>query len=308
MFVVAMWNDGSGKGKYSIFTLALDTGQVTASQQLVDHGAPGRATFNPDEQDQRTAINLVDGWLWLGFADYQSDDMGRYYGWAVAINAADLTQQLYQPMIIAQVIANLNANKGVVGADSFDGLTQDETGSALEFNPTDNRGHKVSNFAVARVRIADKTPGPTPSPVRVFFRLFQAQSTNSAFNPGTTYKFATDGTPHGRKIPLLGIQNDQHGNPEYVTIPCFATARNNLTGPADMRAQHDPPNAQTITIVPGTEVDHYFGCWLDINQPHQKFLPLSPPAGNVDGPWTSQWANHPCIRSRTRSWPLRINA
>ena len=196
------------------------------------------------------------------------------------------------PDFIAQVIANLNANKGIVGVDSFDGLTQDESGSALEFNPTDNRGHKIFNFAVARVRILGKTAGPTPSPVRVFFRLFQAQSTNSAFNTATTYRFATDGTPHGRKIPLLGIQNDQHGHPEYVTIPCFATARNNLTGPADMRNQTDPPNAQTITIVPGTEVDHYFGCWLDINQPQQKFLPLAPPAGNADGPWTSQWANH----------------
>jgi hypothetical protein len=196
------------------------------------------------------------------------------------------------PGFITQVIANLNANKGVVGADSFDGLTQDESGSALEFNPTDNHGHKVFNFALARVRILGKTAGATPSPVRVFFRLFQAQSTNSAFNTATTYRFATDGTPHGRKIPLLGIQNDQHGHPEYVTIPCFATARNNLTGPADMRNQADPPNAQIITIVPGVEVDHYFGCWLDINQPQQKFLPLSAPAGNVDGPWTSQWANH----------------
>jgi hypothetical protein len=99
MFVVAMWHDGTGKGKYSIFSLALDTGHIRASQELVDPGAAGRATFNPDAQDQRTALNLVDGWLWFGFADYYAFDKGHYYGWAVAVNSADLSEQLYQPMI-----------------------------------------------------------------------------------------------------------------------------------------------------------------------------------------------------------------
>jgi hypothetical protein len=151
------------------------------------------------------------------------------------------------PGFIAQVIANPNANKGIVGADSFDGLAQDETGSALEFNPTDNNGHKVFNFAVARVRIAGKTAGPTPSPVRVFFRLFQAQSTNSAFNPSTTYRFATDGTAHGREIPLLGIQNDQHGNPEYVSSTSDKLAQRNI-------AWIDGPN-------PGSQASRRMQAW-----------------------------------------------
>ncbi len=51
----------------------------------------------------------------------------------------------------------------------------------------------------------------------------------------------------------------------------------------------DTPNAYTITVDPGVEVDSFFGCWLDINQPQQKFLPPAPPAGNWDGPWTAQW-------------------
>jgi hypothetical protein len=137
--------------------------------------------------------------------------------------------------------------------------------------------------------------------VRVFFRLFQAQNTVSDFNINTTYRFATDGTTHGRKIPLLGVQNDAHGNPEYVTIPCFASKRVNLTGPVDMHSQPDLPNAYPITITPGVEVDSYFGCWLDINQPQQKFLPSAPPAANLgglDGPWTSQWANNSLLSIR----------
>jgi len=268
-------------------TLVTLTGSVTAAGvpsnsaqiELTTGEDPFFIDVNPSDPTQPT-------WLSFDLRLFKVSANSIRFGVAMSNNEADA------PGFIAQVIANLNANNGTVGADSFNGLTQDEAGSALEFNPTDNSGHKVFNFAVARVRILGKTAGPTPSPVRVFFRLFQAQSTNSAFNPNTTYRFATDGTPHGRKIPLLGVQNDHLGHPEYVTIPCFATARINLTAPADMHNQGDPPNAQTISIVPGVEVDSYFGCWLDINQPQQKFLPLSPPAGNFDGPWTSQHANH----------------
>jgi hypothetical protein len=62
MFVVAMW-DNSGTGTYSIFNIALDTGNITASQQFIDAGAPTRVTFDGGVVDQRTGINLVGGWL-----------------------------------------------------------------------------------------------------------------------------------------------------------------------------------------------------------------------------------------------------
>ena len=191
------------------------------------------------------------------------------------------------PGFIQQVIANLNANHGNVSGDSFDGLTQNEHASGLEWNPQDNFGHNVFNFAVARVRLVGKTTGPTPSPVRVFFRLFQAQNTVSNFDTNTTYRTWADNTPPHHKIALLGVHNN-----EYVTIPCFATKRVNLDGPASMHDQKDPPNACPITITaPGVEVDAYFGCWIDNNQPNQNFLPSSPPPasqGGLDGPWTSQ--------------------
>ncbi|HLH61479.1 MAG TPA: hypothetical protein VKV20_07320 [Ktedonobacteraceae bacterium] len=190
------------------------------------------------------------------------------------------------PNFIATVIQNLTQNNGNVAGDSFDGLTQDEDASALEFLQQDNQGNFVFNFAVARVRLKGKTPGAKAQAVRVFFRLFQAQSTVSNFNEQTTYRFASDGTLNGHKIPLLGVQNDQHGTPEYVTIPCFATPRVNLTSQVNMSSQNDAPNVQTINVNPGVEVDTFFGCWLDINQPQQAFLPLTPPAGNWDGPWS----------------------
>jgi hypothetical protein len=181
---------------------------------------------------------------------------------------------------ITQVIHNLNDPAANLNGDSFAGLVQDEEQSALEFHDTN-----VFNFALARVRLLGNT-ATTISPVRVFFRLFQAQSTASDFNENTTYRWGTDGSP-GHKIALLGVQNDQNGNPEYVTIPCFASPRINLAGPADMKQQTDDPNARPITVSPGVEVDTYFGCWLDVNEASQKFLIPTPPAAQSqwDGPW-----------------------
>ena len=193
---------------------------------------------------------------------------------------------------IQNVLNHLNNPSLITNGDTFDtALTQDEDSSALEFLPTDTNGNPTFNFAVARVRIVAATATTTTTPVRVFFRLFQAASTVSDFHEvGTgqgTYRWGTDGSPNHR-IPLLGVQTDQNGHFEYVTVPCFATERVNLNGPADMNTQHDDPNAVLITTIAGEEVDTYFGCWLDINQPGRNFLIPTPPGSQSqwDGPWT----------------------
>jgi hypothetical protein len=54
-----------------------------------------------------------------------------------------------------------------------------------------------------------------------------------------------------------------------------------------MNEQTDPPNFQTLTHdASGNEVEAYFGCWLDINQPAQPQFPISP-AAPIDGPYPS---------------------
>ncbi len=89
------------------------------------------------------------------------------------------------------------------------------------------------------------------------------------------------------------MQNDEKGEAEYVTIPCFAAPRINLGGPADMHGQHDDANAFDIATTGGGAVYRYFACWVDINQPQQVFLPAAPPSAasgeSVDGPWTGEW-------------------
>lgn len=189
---------------------------------------------------------------------------------------------------IQAVIDNLNTPGAITNGDTFDGLQQGEDQSALEFLPTNTSHQPIFNFAVARVRI-QAAAQVTLGPVRVFFRLFQAASTASTFTEiGTgqgTYRWGTDGTAD-HKIPLLGVQTDQQGHLEYVTVPCFAAPRVNWPNPANMKNQTDPKNARTITTVAGGEIDTYYGCWLDTNQSGQTFLPAGPPSNpsNWDGP------------------------
>jgi hypothetical protein len=258
---------------------SITAGNITRTASAVIELTKGE---DPYFQDVNVNTPTQPSWLSfdLRFLKVKGNE-SRFGAPAMSTNAADA------PTFISNVLGQLNTPGANLAGDSFEGLTQNEDASALEFLQKDSGGNFTFNFALARVRMIGKTAGATAKAVRVFFRLFQAQTTGSDFNDQTTYRFASDGITYGHKIARLGVQNDQNGQPEYVTVPCFATPRINLAGPASMDGQLDQPNVRDITVqTSGVEVDTYFGCWLDINQPQQTFLPLSPPAGNWDGAWT----------------------
>jgi hypothetical protein len=205
-------------------------------------------------------------------------------------NAADCVRY------IGDIIHNLNTPGAITNGDTYDNaLTQDEEASALEFLPTDKSGNPTYNFAAARVRLFANS-SVTINPVRVFFRLFPVQSTSTTFAEVGTgqggYRWGSDGSA-GHKIALLGVQTNQSGQLEWSSIPCFATTRVNLNASADMKTQHDDPNARSVLTQAGAEVDTYFGCWIDLNQqgggpdPAQNFLAATPPLSQAqwDGPW-----------------------
>jgi Pro-kumamolisin, activation domain len=189
------------------------------------------------------------------------------------------------PTFISNVIGKLNAGNGTAGGQKFDDLPIDEEKSALHLFPTDSNKNLVFNFAVARVRLfGNSAPA---NHVRVFFRMFQAQSTATAYVQPTPYpgsgpfRTFSDGVKDGRKVALLGIQGG-----EYVSIPFYAVKRWDTTTNS-MSAQPDDPNVQALTPVPSKEVDAYFGCYLDVNQTDKAILPIQPPAANIDGPFTA---------------------
>jgi len=204
------------------------------------------------------------------------------------------------PQFIQQVMKALTDGKGVAGGQSFDAdLPLAQEASALYLQPTDG-SEKVFNFALAKVRYIG-TRGADD--VRVFFRLLSTQSTSTAYDipSGTnypmmgSYRFWSDGKFGGKKIPLAGIGTGDKSN-EYVTIPCFAlprvdSATTSMTDQLDSRTDASGNifgNVQKITPnSDGSEVDTFFGCWLDTNQPTNKVLPINVVAGNEDGPFSA---------------------
>ena len=133
------------------------------------------------------------------------------------------------------------------------------------------------NFAIARVRYRDMQ---VAKGVRCFFRMWPAQQTNCTYDTNTTYRSHTSGTT---KVPLLGIEGD-----EIMTIPFFATPR--VANTASLTTQTDTFNVHDIQPDQfGAEVDKYYGCWLDINQPADLRFPPRMVGGNPadipDGPF-----------------------
>ena len=213
---------------------------------------------NPYEIDGPTS------WLSIDLRVFQMKAAESRFGVSLGADAS---------AFIKQGLANLNG--GNAGGDSFDGISTDYEASQLELSEKIN-GIAVFSFAVAHVRF--KGAQMDAKTVRVFFRLFPALTTSLDYNPTTTYRSWSDSILDGKKIPLLGIQNS-----EIVSIPCFAEQRVD-TLLTNMTTQTDPSNVRDIIHKPGgVEVDSYFGCWLDINQPSQIRFPINPLP--VDGPF-----------------------
>ena len=194
---------------------------------------------------------------------------------------------------IQWIIANISGPLGTgPNGDTFEGLPTGEGTALLSLLPNaTNPPHNANfNFAIARVRLIGESVNAKV--VRAFFRLFQSQSvavpyqtplSNSGVSaPTGAYRQFSDGTIDGFKTPLLGISSD---GSEYITVPCFATARQpNTTLANNMTTQSDTYNVKSITPIPGQTAYAYFGCWLDNNQ-NAKIFPFSP-GMNPDGPFS----------------------
>jgi hypothetical protein len=169
---------------------------------------------------------------------------------------------------LQQLLHHLNTDPTYTtpGPDQLNGLpnqTGYETGDS-SVTPVNPSGNTNFNFAVARVRLQ----GPAMSSatnVRVFFRLFVAQSCDTDFQPTTTYK-SLNGTGAEANRPVFPQPSgtgltDPQGN-SLQTIPFFATDAN---GTHDYDGNNPDANVRTITIPTGHDKTwSYFGCYLDV--------------------------------------------
>ncbi len=168
------------------------------------------------------------------------------------------------PTYIGSLIDELRANTTPPPNHPFDQISTDEQISEVTIASEDATGVPVYNFALARVRYQSESASDQ---VRVFFRLFQAATTSTAYDPDTYSAYASGGT-NGFKTPLFGVVGG-----DVVAVPCFAAARDPIGTP--LSQQIDAKNV-LANIQPGpggAPVYTYFGCWLDINQSTPNVVP-----------------------------------
>ena len=182
---------------------------MTASMpNTPDIPASGQAVFTLTTQPNPYEIDGPTSWLSVDLQVFNVLDGGHLSGTpGIVLNSGPLN-------FIRALLANTGQgynNPALPRAPNhpFDiDLVANEDTSAVELSEKIGATN-VYNFAVARVRYRALT---TPAAnVRVFFRMFQASTTSTEYQPSTTY--ATGGTG-ATKIPLLGVVNG-----EVVTIP-----------------------------------------------------------------------------------------
>jgi len=243
-------------------TLTLTAKFAPPGQTAVAAHAPIFLTAKPDPF-------ILHGDVAAGYEWYLSTDLrvfhmkggDRRFGATLATSG---TPREAAAAFIKEVIENLNSDTAAAGP-LFEKISQEEDVSEtqLALEPHDGKGNRLYNFALARVRLQDVAAAKD---VGVFFRMWQAQQTNATFDPATIYKSLSN--PEKVAIPVLGVEGD-----EIITIPFFAASRVN-TAVESMAQQPDPLNRRTIKPDKlGAEAFAYFGCWLDINQPAEKWFP-----------------------------------
>lgn len=174
----------------------------------------------------------------------------------------------------------------------FDTLSEDPEVSQLFISGNNNDQQPVYNFAVARVRYRSGTP-LAENEARVFFRMFDWQTTSLEFDENTTYRHSND------TVPLLGFSPD-NGN-EVVSIPFFAGARIGTVTPETGSMANQPPDPAPSFEGNQLEVRRYYGAWLDFNQATPRF-PRSLSSQSDNGPYSNAVSimdlvrnDHPCV-------------
>jgi hypothetical protein len=170
---------------------------------------------------------------------------------------------------IQQLLAHLNDNfDDPAGTDPFtllpdqsDALSADSSVIPTAINPADPGGTPFANynFAVARVRLTGAPNETTPKNVRVFFRMFATETSDTDYQTDWTYPSTfSGGLP---RSPLVGVGN--------VTLPLFATGNYEANGDfaANVDYSANSINNQPIQTGASGSVWKYYGCYLNVYPP-----------------------------------------
>ena len=221
------------------------------------------------------------------------------------VTLADPNSNTDAPYQFIQALLTEMRSNGNGVAQGFEQLSQDEEGSRLELSRTVD-GHRVLNFAVAKVRYRANTQDAVG--VRVFFRMFNAMVSDLTYDMRATSNVQNYRRTANGNTALIGINRFFSGAGNQITsIPFFAERRIN-SATQSMTTQTDGTNVQNLVHAGATEAVAYFGCWLDFNQTEPQFPIAYPSSG--DGPFGSRLSIlelvrglHQCLVAEVRFQP-----
>ena len=172
---------------------------------------------------------------------------------------------------IQSLLNYLNSNSSFTTPttpDPLNGLPGQQNDETVDsaVTPIDANGNKNYNFAIARVRLSGSSSEPAANNVRVFFRLWVAQSCDTDWQPNS-----------GPYKSILGTSGDDSGNPVFPqasdtglfdptgqtlqTVPFFAT---DTLGTHDYDGSNPNANIHNIQISSDDGIWTYYGCFLDV--------------------------------------------
>ncbi|WP_431819450.1 S53 family peptidase [Burkholderia sp. F1] len=166
---------------------------------------------------------------------------------------------------IQALLAHLNSTYAdPTGTDPFTTLLPDQNAalsadsSVSPTTPNPAGGTFANyNFAIARVRLDGAVGESSVKNVKVFFRMFASETSDTDYQPALTYPSTSDaaGLP---SEPLLGVGN--------VTIPFFATGNYEANGDFGKNTDYSANsiNNQPVTISAGKGVWAYYGCYINV--------------------------------------------
>lgn len=174
LYLIATRENLLAQPVYVAYVVDLDRGEAVA--QAVLASPPGSSPrFDGSAQDQRGALNLVDGWVFATFADVLGGDVGGYHGWIVAFAADDPTRQLFWPLTRSITGAGAFAAGGAVAGKSRLFVT---TGNALgaevakllpQLSPGELPAEK-GEYIISVVAVQPPTPGEPSPPIVDWFQ------------------------------------------------------------------------------------------------------------------------------------------
>jgi hypothetical protein len=78
--------------RHEVHALSVDDGKEKAGFPVIVGGTSGSTTFTPSPQNQRSALSLVNGTLYVAYGGHVGD-CGPYHGWVVGIDTTDPTKK-----------------------------------------------------------------------------------------------------------------------------------------------------------------------------------------------------------------------